>query len=343
MQTSAAFRLDGFQIIDVRDPAEMDERSLVSRRLSARDAPHTYTLRDRTTLRSAERGALLSRHANSEAGDVQLSHVAERFGTEIGMLEPGIPAYCFGWIRSGRHSTAAADGTVEAGAGQGFIVRATAGTRAVTADGTVRTNLWIAAPRFESALSACLGERLRAPLAFGAAPDWPSMSGGALHRLVLYAAEDLPNRGGLASNVLALEAFVDLFVHTALRVLPHNYSERLERQPDGAAPSSVRRAESFFRERATEAVRMEDVAAVAGCSVRSLQRAFRVFRDTTPHGALARTRLELARTELARGEASVASVARRYGFSNVGRFAAAYRSRFGEGPSDARRSAGLHP
>lgn len=69
-----------------------------------------------------------------------------------------------------------------------------------------------------------------------------------------------------------------------MRTLPHNYTERLARQSDGAAPACVHRAESYFRAHAEQVVLMEDAAVAAGCSVRALQRAFRRFRDTSPHG-----------------------------------------------------------
>ncbi len=216
--------------------------------------------------------------------------------------------------------------------------------RALTTDGAARTNFFIAAARFESALQACLGEPLRAPLVFAPALDWASGSGAGLRRLVLHLAAELSQPGGLAANAQALSAFTDLFVHTALRGLPHNYTERLARQCDGAAPACVRRAETWFRDHAEQAVLMEDAAAVAGCSVRALQRAFRRFRDASPHTALERVRLELARTALAHDEGTVASVARRYGFTHAGRFGAAYARRFGESPSETRRrSAAARP
>jgi AraC-like DNA-binding protein len=75
----------------------------------------------------------------------------------------------------------------------------------------------------------------------------------------------------------------------------------------------------------------------------ALQRGFRAFCETTLHAALERVRLELARAEVAHGEATVASVARRYGFTNAGRFAAAYASRFGELPSETRRRSATRP
>ncbi len=341
-------KLTGFTVLDVYDPAEMDERSRMSRRLPGRHSAHTYTLRD-PTLRRARPGPLLTRHAGRQAagGDLLLGYAYNRFGTEIGIVEPGLPAYCFGLIRAGclAMSTPDTRGTVEAGPGQGVIQGGQAGTRALTADGTARTNVWIAAARVEAALQACLGEPLRAPLVFAPGLDWTRGAGAGLHRLLLHLAEELPQPGGgLAANAPALAAFTDLFVHTALQGLAHSYTERLARQRDGATPACVRRAESYFRDHADQAIRLEDAAAAVGCSVRALQYAFRRFRDTTPHAALVQARLELARAALARGEASTTSIARCYGFANAGRFAAAYARRFGETPSETRRrSAAMRP
>lgn len=341
-------RLRGFTVTDIYDPAEMDERSRMSRRLPGCHGVHTYTLRDPALRRAGAGRVLLTRHVDRQAGgDLLLGHVAERFGTEIGIVEPGLPAYCFCLIRAGRLALSTPDtrGTTEAGPGQGVIQRGRAGTRALTADGTARTSVWVAATRFEAALQACLGEPLGAPLVFAPGIDWTSGAGAGLRRLMLHLAAELPQPGGLAANAPALAAFTDLFVHTALRGLPHGHAERLARQRDGATPACVRRAEAYFRDRADQAVLMEDVAATAGCSVRALQRAFRRFRDVTPHAALAHVRLELARAELARGEAAAtAAVAQRYGFTNAGRFAAAYARRFGELPSETRRrSAATRP
>ena len=336
-------KLTGFTILDVHDPAEMDERSRMSRRLPGRHSAHTYMLRDPALRRSRAGGLLLTRHAGRQAGgsDMLLGYAYNRFGTEIGIVEPGLPAYCFGLIRAGclAMSTPDTGETVEAGPGQGVIQGGQAGTRALTADGTARTNLWIAAARVEAALQACLGERLRGPLVFAPGLDWTRGAGAGLQRLLLYLAEELPQPGGgLAANAPALAAFTDLFVHTALQGLAHSYTERLARQRDGATPACVRRAESYFRDHAGQAILMADAAAAAGCSVRALQHAFQRFRGTTPHAALVQARLELARAALlAHGEASAAAIARRYGFTNAGRFAAAYAGRFGELPSDTRR------
>jgi transcriptional regulator GlxA family with amidase domain len=94
-----------------------------------------------------------------------------------------------------------------------------------------------------------------------------------------------------------------------------------------------------MRANGTEPIRMAHVAAAAGCSVRTSGHVFKHFRGSTPLGMLHVIRLELARDDLVLGEsdASVTAVARRYGFTNSARFAAAFRRRFGETPSEAAR------
>jgi len=93
-----------------------------------------------------------------------------------------------------------------------------------------------------------------------------------------------------------------------------------------------------------KAIGLADVASAAGVSARALQKAFRCFRDTTPMGHLRALRLDLARAELARAGSdggSVTSVAIAYGFGSLSRFAADYRARFHESPSETRRRGGI--
>ena len=94
-----------------------------------------------------------------------------------------------------------------------------------------------------------------------------------------------------------------------------------------------------MRAHCAEPIRMAQVAEAAGCSVRTLSVSFRNFRGRTPLGALQSIRLERAREEItgAGTGASVATIARRFGFTNAGRFTVAFRRRFAETPSEAMR------
>ena len=64
-----------------------------------------------------------------------------------------------------------------------------------------------------------------------------------------------------------------------------------------------------------------------------------LFRSSTPLAVLRGLRLDRAREALQRGgDGPIADVARRFGFTNPSRFAAAYARRFGEHPSDTIRA-----
>lgn len=143
----------------------------------------------------------------------------------------------------------------------------------------------------------------------------------------------------MASNPIALASLTDLLISLVLRGAPHNYVDQLDGRASGVVPAYIRRAEDFMRANGAEPIRMSEVAAAAGCSVRTLGHVFKHFRGNTPLGALHSIRLELARDDLALGAsgASVTTVARRYGFTNSARFATAFRRRFGETPSEAAR------
>jgi AraC-like DNA-binding protein len=108
-----------------------------------------------------------------------------------------------------------------------------------------------------------------------------------------------------------------------------------------AAEQRVGAAEDFMRAHAEAALTVERIAAAVGVGPRALQLAFRQLRGASPRAVLAGIRLDLARARLAAPDAaaSVTDIALLCGFTHFGRFAAAYRARFGESPSETLRRA----
>lgn len=106
-------------------------------------------------------------------------------------------------------------------------------------------------------------------------------------------------------------------------------------------PPAVRRAIAYLEDAAAEDIRIGDVAAAARLSTRALQEAFRRHLDTTPMAHLKSIRLARAHAELRQSSVedgtTVAAVAYRWGFGNLGRFAADYRREFGRSPSEVLR------
>ncbi len=112
--------------------------------------------------------------------------------------------------------------------------------------------------------------------------------------------------------------------------------------PGWAPPAAVRRAAAFIEANADQPVTLADIAAAAGVTGRALQSAFRRHYDNTPVGYLRQARLERAYTELQHADpaagVTVAAVARRWGWTSLGQFTAAYQRRFGEAPSRTLRT-----
>ncbi|WP_144759014.1 helix-turn-helix transcriptional regulator [Curtobacterium sp. 9128] len=121
-----------------------------------------------------------------------------------------------------------------------------------------------------------------------------------------------------------------------LRTFPHRVLAPDVSLPQGAT-GRVREAVEYMHAFAHTPISTTDVAAQVGLSVRGLQQAFQRQVGTAPNAMLRGIRLDRIRQELVRsspGEATVASVAVRWGFAHLGRFSAAYASRFGEYPRD---------
>jgi len=329
-------------VVEVRDPNEMDIRSRVSERLLPEHRGCRYRLQDSTLLRTRFDDPITI-VADQPMGCMLIAVIADRFAVQCQVGED-IDSYCFtamlrgkASVRQGKNET-----TVTDAAGAAF--RLSADTQALMSDDNTRQHLWITADALERALERMLGDRLHGPLEFNLALDWTRGLAASLKWQVDFLIGDMAHRDGVTDNPIALASFTDLILSLVLLGIPHNYLERLEsRSRFSAIPAYVRRAEDFMHANAAVAIRMDQVADAAGCSIRTLEAVFRQFRETTPLAALHTIRLQHLRTELSQGAASrsPAEVARRYGFTNPGRFTAAYRRRFGEAPSETVRR-GLH-
>jgi len=128
--------------------------------------------------------------------------------------------------------------------------------------------------------------------------------------------------------------YADLMVTSLLLNVPNSFSETLTKAGGAVETRYVRRALDFMRAHLDQPLDLDEIAGEADCSPRRLQMAFRSEYGITPMNMLKKIRLELAEQRLRLGEcANVAVLARSVGFGNPGRFAAAFRQRFGVLPS----------
>lgn len=200
--------------------------------------------------------------------------------------------------------------------------------------------LTIDRPRVDRYLRNLLAEPLHSPLLFNNRVDLSDSGQGiASAVMTLRRAVDLCGKAG-PPPVLAAE--LEHGILTALLLgQRHNYTDAIFSAQALPSPRVVRRVIELIDEAPGTAFTIADLAAFAGVSERSLHAAFRRQLGTSPMSYVRRRRLEQAHEELLsldRAEgAKVTDVALRYGFAHTSRFAAAYRERFGELPSDTLR------
>lgn len=117
----------------------------------------------------------------------------------------------------------------------------------------------------------------------------------------------------------------------------HDYQEELRAPRPVVRPRTVKRVIEAIEAAPERAWSLGDMARQAEVSGRRLQQGFHEHVGMTPIAYLRRERLQRAHRDLQEGGSSVADTAYRWGFNNLGRFARAYRERFGEAPSETLR------
>jgi transcriptional regulator GlxA family with amidase domain len=113
----------------------------------------------------------------------------------------------------------------------------------------------------------------------------------------------------------------------------------MAKQPSQHYCELVDRFEKVARENIGRLTRVADVCRIGGFNQRTLSRAFREVRETTPYRCLQDLRLREVKRILSSEEGTVTQAAMQFGFREAGRFSAQYRKAFGESPSETKRQA----
>jgi AraC-like DNA-binding protein len=116
--------------------------------------------------------------------------------------------------------------------------------------------------------------------------------------------------------------------------------ESSEWTPRIALPTSTRLARDFIEAHIGDLPTVADVAAASGVGVRALARGFEKHLGTSPLQYMLELRLQGVHDEMVVcSHSTVTDVALQWGFTHLGIFAARYRERFGELPSETLRKA----
>ncbi|MDN5917459.1 MAG: AraC family transcriptional regulator [Pseudonocardia sp.] len=190
----------------------------------------------------------------------------------------------------------------------------------------------------QTQLHRLLGRSPSKPLRLATALDLTSPAGRSWLATVEMLRADLDGPGGLRHSLLAGQT-EQLVMSQLLAAVPHSASDELDARAGNEAsvlPRVIRRAAQLIDDHAREDLTVEDVAEAVGLSVRSLQEGFRRHLDTTPTARLRNARLAGVHAQLADADSTrctVSELAADWGFHHLGRFAVAYKRRFGQSPS----------
>jgi AraC-like DNA-binding protein len=194
----------------------------------------------------------------------------------------------------------------------------------------------------EAELAALLGRRVTGPLCLPPTMDLASGPMRGWIRLVRLLREETTRPSSLLRQSPVVEHLRHSVLSGLLLSVPHRYSEQLNAPVSAGPPRVVQRVVDAIHDEPERPFTVTDLAGIAGVSVRSLQEGFRRYVGSSPMAYLQQVRLTRAHDTMRREDPSrttVASVAHRWGFAHLGRFASAYRSRYGVSPSETLRAA----
>jgi AraC-like DNA-binding protein len=210
--------------------------------------------------------------------------------------------------------------------GGSFVGRWTAGCRALCVD-FERTSV-------DSALTRLLGEQ-PAQATFGLAMNTADGYARTWVALLFSLVGHLTSPDSLLSQPLVADPLAESVVHGFLLAATHSYSEALATRTAPVRPAMVRAAIDLMEADPQAPITVSMLAEHCGVSVRALQHGFQRHVGISPLAWLRDVRLRRAHEDLRAADPSadtVASVARRWGFGHLGRFAAAHEAKYGQTP-----------
>lgn len=266
------------------------------------------------------------------------------FGADVAVTADDVSAYYIDTPLSGSAVNQWRDGRVE---------RTTAGSAAVFSPGSPCELNWssdcgqiclkVSEPQMRRQLEAMLNQPVRQRITFSRRLKLNTKGAANWFDLVQILAREAGRPDGLIGHRLARENLQQLLVQGLLQIQPHNYTEALSAGESPASPAAVRQAIDLIQAHPETPWCPAQLAQATSVSVRTLQKAFQRCGYPPPMAYLRGVRLNKVHEELVRsspGEVMVTTVAGRWGFLHMGRFATQYRQLFGESPSTTLRAGG---
>ncbi|NYE00200.1 AraC-like DNA-binding protein [Kineosphaera limosa] len=196
-------------------------------------------------------------------------------------------------------------------------------------------------PALERQLSRMLGKSLDAPVVFEPLGDLTTDEAVRWHGALQLLSSEVISPNSLTQQGIGADAIEELLVSTLLYLQGSNYTTLVRTQHRRSGRAAVRRSVEYIEMHLAEPITLADLVEASGMSARSIQAGFREDLGTTPVGYIRDRRLDRVRAELMQAlpgdGVTVTAIAEQWGFGHLGGFAALYKRRFGEPPSQTLR------
>ncbi len=266
------------------------------------------------------------------------------YGTEIRVDVAQLGFFLIELPLSGESTTFCGNGSVVSGPGQAVV----AGPyQQFASEWTVDCSkllIKIESGALENYLSTLLGRRQIRALDFDMEMQLATAPSASLLRAIHWILDELDQPGSLLNTApLAGLQFQRMLMWTLLHSQPNNYSEELRARELPQIPHYVLQTEQYIQQHCRETIDLEQLVEHANVSERTLLEGFKRYHDVSPMKLLKLTRLDyvhLALKETDPAKNNVTDLALAYGFTQLGKFSAEYKERFGECPSYTLRTWG---
>ncbi|OBI23114.1 hypothetical protein A5712_11505 [Mycobacterium sp. E2327] len=327
---SPGLAIEGLRIrTDTKDPEEARTQ------IASVYCPHRLTVRGSLS-------AFRARHA--EGGTHGLGVYSLSYGSGITLLESSTfdDFFLVSQQISGRFAARAASGERLLSPGEHLVLDAHTAYRLRWEENCNLFHVRIPRTDFETTAAEFTGASRPAAIRFPLSWHPSKPASKAVAKVMQILLQNAGPDGLLASGPLLTAQMRRMLIASLVEAYPGILHTAGGGPSGGVKSPAVRRAIAYLEESAAEDVRIGDVAAAVRLSTRALQEAFRRHLDTTPMAYLRAIRLTRAHADLRRSSiedgTTVAAVAYRWGFGNLGRFAADYRREFGRSPSEVLRA-----
>ncbi|MCW2655304.1 MAG: AraC family transcriptional regulator [Mycobacterium sp.] len=194
----------------------------------------------------------------------------------------------------------------------------------------------------DGALEMMVDRPIELPIAFEAALPLNARATRDWVRLLLMVHRQLEYPDSLTRHSVVLDPLVESLIHGLLLVADHPYRQALAAPAEPGRPAAVRDAMDIIEAGPHLPLTISTLARRCHVSVRALQEGFQRHLSMSPMAHLRLVRLRRAHRDLRSADpahSSVATIAHRWGFTHLGRFAAAHKTMYGETPLHALHSA----